>query len=42
MALAGPNVDCACDNQPSNCAFSWDPKVRERKGKNTDNYSLMV
>lgn len=33
MALAGPNVDCACDNQPSSCAFSWDPKVTARKKK---------
>lgn len=30
MALAGPNVDCACDNQPSSCAFSWDPKERKK------------
>lgn len=37
MALAGPNVDCACDNQPSSCAFSWDPKANKEK---SDYYSL--
>ncbi len=35
MALAGPAVDCAWDNQPSSCALSWDPNCKDREKCNS-------